>query len=188
MSTLKFCPKCGNALEVKDLICEKCGTDLSERKKGRTKEGSSFHTDVEYAGFINRLFAWIIDIGPVLGLSYLILELIIIGFPKITWIQFIIFYNSIPFLIGFMYFWLQEAVLFKGHTLGKWIFRLKTVDEKSLEVTTQKNYAINNLTRGTFFFLLDLSIGLFKNAEDPMKRARYSQNLSKTVVIKLKKT
>jgi len=162
---MNFCPKCGCKLEDTIKFCEECGADLREK----------ILAEVHFRGF-----AYILDMGPVVALSELILWLLRDPGPSI---YNIFLFISVYFLVGFFYFWLFE-VYNNGQTIGKWLFKIQTVDINSLEITTKTRYAINNLVRGTPLFLLDLAIGLVKNPEDPDKRIRWSQELSKTIVIK----
>ena len=67
------------------------------------------------------------------------------------------------------------------------IFKLRTVDANTFEPTNLGSYAINNFTRGTFFFLLDVILGLIANRGNNVeKRIRITQNAANTVVIKVK--
>ena len=93
--------------------------------------------------------------------------------------------NIYNFLIGFCYFWLLETYN-KGQTVGKMALKLRTVDEKSLELATVSQYAINNLLKATGFLILDIIIGILANssAEVPIKkRLRFTQNIALTAVI-----
>ncbi len=162
---MNFCPKCGCKLGESVKFCEECGADLREK----------ILAEVYFRGF-----ALILDYGPIFALSELILWLLSDPSPSL---YNIFLFLSVYFLIGFGYFWLFEAYN-NGQTIGKWVFRIRTVDTNTLEITTKKRYAINNLVRGTPLFLLDLAIGLVKNPEDPDKRIRWSQEFSKTIVVK----
>lgn len=84
-----------------------------------------------------------------------------------------------------MYFFLLEAYN-KGQTIGKMALGLRTVDEESLAIATPDKYVINNLLRGTGFKIFDFIIGILVNSGDEKKRLRIMQNISKTVVIKVK--
>jgi len=165
---MKFCPKCGIKLDNISATCIDCGISLKERYIAKLRF---------------RFFAWIIDMGPVLFFSELILWFSISHTQKINILRNVIAVSAVYFSIGFFYFFLQEF-FFKGQTIGKWIFKLKTVDRNTLREASLKNYAINNLTRGTILFPLDLILGLLKNAEDPNNRIRLSQELSNTVVVR----
>jgi len=185
---LNFCPKCGSKLAPDATFCISCGVNLTERKKiseltsekkntpvVKAKKGVS---GVQYAEFAPRALAWLIDIIIVIAASS----------PLSFFISFGGFWfstNVYNFLIGFCYFWLLEAYN-KGQTVGKMALKLRTVDEKSLELATVSQYAINNLLKATGFLILDIIIGILANssAEEPIKkRLRITQNLALTAVI-----
>jgi uncharacterized RDD family membrane protein YckC len=140
-----------------------------------------------YAEFPERLIAWFIDIMIVLAISRSVSWFV-------PWINPLAFFDLISstlafvidFLIGFLYFWLLE-VFNKGQTFGKMALNLRTVDEKSFQLTTPTNYAINNISKSTAFLLLDVIIGVLMNSGERKNRLRLTQNISKTVVVKDRK-
>ncbi len=176
---LKFCPKCGKELVPNSESCKSCKSDLSERIKSKERE------EIKYGSSLNRFLAFMFDFGIVHLIYFFFVYESILG-PIVLQLHILIaipIIISVYFSIGFFYFWLQEAFL-KGQTLGKMICQLRTVDMDTLEPTSLKNYAINTFTKGNAFLIPpDLVIGLLKNPDDPMKRVRYTQILSKTVVI-----
>ncbi|MFX0135510.1 MAG: RDD family protein [Candidatus Hodarchaeota archaeon] len=137
--------------------------------------------DVEYANFLHRLIAWLIDIVIVIIISAIIYSSFIFQIKII--IFRILFAYLIIHIIGFLYFWLQES-FFKGQTLGKSVLKLKTVDEKSFEATSMSKYVINNLIKSSILLILDVIIGIIINRNSSQKQIRITQNLSKTLVIK----
>ena len=199
MSTLKFCPKCGGKLDSDSKFCNKCGADIRKRKelvesptpKEKKKSIKEYAKKVEYATFIYRFFAFLVD------------SIIILIVNSIIWRNFrfynfrtrpftilvprwVLLLNSLTgWIIGFFYFWILESFN-EGQTLGKLILKLRTVDESSFKVVSKKNHAINNIIKSSPFFIIDFIIGIFANYSAPEKRLRYTQNLSKTVVIKVK--
>ncbi|MFX1380350.1 MAG: RDD family protein [Promethearchaeota archaeon] len=178
----KFCPKCGNELEPSATFCPSCGTNL---KDSSTKLKIN-QENIEFAGFGTRLVALIID-SIIIGLIGSSLSFIVF----ISWIPFNIFdplggwwYVSFPFdwMLGFLYHWGMETYN-KGQTVGKIAMKIRTVEEKTLNLATAKNYAINNIFKSSPFLLLDFLIGIIKNSGDPKRRIRIMQNASETVVI-----
>lgn len=193
--SLKFCPKCGYKLEPDATFCQGCGVDLRTRtdisvsnsEKQTISTGAIKKEGVEYADFFPRLIALLID-GIIIGIISSSLSWAIF----VPWIPFNIFDPfggmwsvSFPFnwLIGFLYSWAMETYN-QGQTLGKIALGLRTVDEKTFQPTTSKNYAINNLLKPSGLIILDFIIGIVKNSGDPNKRLRIMQNVSETVVIK----
>jgi len=195
--SLNFCPKCGNELEPNVTFCHSCGAELKTRKQVPKTETVSISSEapvkpkvspesVEYAGFVDRLIALIID-TIIIGIIGSVLSLIIFA----PWIPFNIYDPlggwwtvSFPFdwLIGFLYHWGLEASN-SGQTVGKMALKIRTVDEKTLGLATSGHYAINNIFKSSVFLILDLIIGVLKNSGDPKQRLRIMQNASETVVI-----
>lgn len=202
---MKYCSQCGSKVDEDAKFCNYCGTALEMRQiasetpppittqpipKQQIRPVQKIEPiesvqvpNVEYADFGSRLVAWIID-------------LIIIGIigSAISWAIFPPYISSnwwwhstlVNWLIGFLYLWILESQN-QGQTIGKLAMHLRTVDEKSFKVTTPSKYAINNLLKTSGLFLLDLLIGIIVNSKEPEKRKlRFTQNLSETVVIKLK--
>ncbi len=195
--SLKFCPKCGHKLEPDATFCQGCGVDLRTRmaisgtsyEKQTMSAGIIKKEGVEYAELLPRLIALLID-GIIIGLISSSLSWAIF----VPWIPFNIFdpfggmwFVSFPFnwLIGFLYFWVMETKN-QGQSVGKIALGLRTVDEKTLQPTTSKNYAINNLLKPSGLIILDFIIGVMKNSGDPKNRFRIMQNISETVVITMK--
>ncbi|MFX1572404.1 MAG: RDD family protein [Promethearchaeota archaeon] len=192
--SLKFCPKCGNKLEPDASFCDACGADLRTRT-GTVEMPSPLRTEtiseqkvqpsvergaisVEYAEFLPRLAAFIIDIIIIAIIGWIITIPFAFNLIRMWWASFLIDYA-----IGFVYFWLLESYN-NGQTLGKAALRLRTVDENTFETTTPTKYAVNNLLKpGFFFFLLDFIVGILMNSGKPERRLRLMQNVSETVVI-----
>ena len=200
---MRYCPQCGSEIDEDAKFCNFCGTEFT-RRQAETQTIAPVMTEtipkqkvepevgeqpkqVEYADFVVRIVAFIIDviiIGMISGLiSGLISFLIFRSYYILNMVNQPSFFLS--WSIGFLYFWLLESYN-EGQTLGKAVLHLKTVDEKTLNPTTPGKYAINNLLKPSGLVLLDLLIGIIANSSDPEKRRlRYFQNLSETVVIKL---
>lgn len=193
--SLKYCPKCGNKLEPDAIVCQGCGADLRTRmgnpgyiyEQQTISSGVIKKEGVEYADFFPRLIALLID-GIIIGIISSSLSWVFF----VPWIPFNIFDPfggmwsvSFPFnwLIGFLYSWGMETYN-EGRTVGKIALGLRTVDEKTFQPTTSKNYAINNLLKPSGLIILDFIIGIIKNSGDPNRRVRIMQNVSETVVIK----
>ncbi len=191
--SVQYCPHCGAALDDPSAkFCPSCGASVAVAVTPTTEVPPpppppptevppppvSPAVQVEYAGFWERLLAFILDA-------------IIIGI--VSWIGFFALIGGVmdylglsglfSWLLAFLYFWALESFN-KGQTIGKIALKLRTVDEYSLEPATPGNLVINNLSRGFWGIILDFLIGILANRGDVQKRLRILQNLSKTVVIK----
>ena len=135
-----------------------------------------FSTDsstVIYADFGQRFVAWIIDFIIVAVIS-------IILFSIGEWFFAII----IGYVLALLYFWLLEAFN-NGQTIGKMAMKLRTVNEKTLEVAEPVDYLINNILKSNLgLLIIDVIVGLISNSDDPKNRIRIMQGASNTVVIK----
>lgn len=196
--SVKFCPKCGSELEPNTSFCASCGADLRTKKVEPSPTSKTVYQpaakitqgNVEYANFISRLLAIIID-GIIITIIGSLLSLAIF----VPWVPFNIFNPfeggfwtfSFPFdwVIGFFYFWLLEGYN-DGQTVGKKALNIRTVDEKTLGTSTSSKYALNNILKPSGFIILDLIIGIIKNSGDPKGRLRIMQYVSETVVISTK--
>ena len=116
---------------------------------------------------------------PIWFLSEIILNVLKLNETRVIWLA----NNITDFVIGFLYFWLMETFT-GGKTIGKYILKIRTVDQKSLEPTTPKRYALNNLTKSTLILILDVLFGLILREDPDKKQIRHTQLLSQTVVIK----
>ncbi len=196
--SLKFCPKCGGELEPDSRYCVSCGADLGKRKEVTETPYTSFPEKkvqtvkvtpgaVEYGDFWSRLVALIID-GIIIGIIGSVISWIVFW-----WVPFNIFdpfggWWSVGFpldwLIGFIYFWATD-VYNSGQSVGKMAMNLRTVDEKTLDIASSGNYAVNNLLKPSGLLILDLIIGILKGSEEK-NQYRIMQQVSETVVIKTK--
>ena len=173
--SLNFCPKCGKKLESDSQICIHCGYDLSLRVK-------NVNSKLRFADFTQRSFAWFIDMMIVL----------LIVVPLSLYINFGYFYvytNVYLFTIGFFYFFFFEFFNL-GQTIGKFLLKIRSVDEKSFKKARFTQYFLNNVSKATPFILIDLLLGIFVNynSNDILKKHfRITQNLSEISVIKLDK-
>lgn len=191
-----YCSKCGNEVDSDAKFCNYCGADTGENKSIETKEPQKTivssppppsqtqkskevthkETDsstVIYADFGQRLVAWIIDFIIVAVIS-------IILFSIGEWLFAII----IGYILALLYFWLLEAFN-NGQTIGKMALKLRTVNEKTLEVAEPLDYLVNNILKSNLgLLIIDVIVGLISNSDDPKNRIRIMQDASNTVVIK----
>lgn len=135
-------------------------------------------------GFKLRALSWFIDMSLCIILSALLTWILAITY-NLNDIDVLTLLNLFNFSLSFTYFWFSEAYN-KGQTLGKMLLNIMTVDADTLKPTNLGSYAINNFTRGSFFFLLDILFGLIANRNKPEKRIRITQNAANTVVIRKK--
>ena len=190
--SLKFCPFCGGELDRDENFCPICGTDLRDRKsmeKGVTpkpaapsppseKAEKAEISGKQYADFLPRIGALVIDCVVIFGL--IVVALIILLINRLNWI----FIIAIVPLIMFFYFWIMEIIT-DGRTLGKMAFSLRTVNAKTLEPAKPKSYLVNNILKITpTTFIIDFILGFFVNIGSSKKRLRIMQNLSNTCVIR----
>ena len=196
MST-NYCPNCGAEVEPDAKFCPNCSAAIGfEEPTAKepppptvpaTEEAippppSAPETQVVYAGFWERLLAFIIDAIAV-GIITAIISAVFLQYYYPPWT---VPFGLINWLIAFVYFWAFETR--NGQTIGKMALKLRTVDEDSLAVSGPGNYFVNNLSRGLWWIIADFIIGILANSGDPKKRLRILQNLSKTVVISEKET
>lgn len=63
--------------------------------------------------------------------------------------------------------------------------KLRTVNEKTLEVAEPLDYLVNNILKSNLgLLIIDVIVGLISNSDDPKNRIRIMQDASNTVVIK----
>lgn len=191
-----YCNKCGNEVDSDAKFCNYCGADTGLNKTIETNEPQKItvsspppssqskqskkvtpkETDsskVIYADFGQRLVAWIIDFVLVAVIS-------IILFSIGEWFFAII----IGYVLALLYFWLLEAFN-NGQTIGKMAMKLRTVNEKTLEVAEPLDYLVNNILKSNLgLLIIDVIVGLISNSDDPKNRIRIMQGASNTVVIK----
>jgi len=176
---LNYCPKCGSKLDEIVDHCKNCGYDLLERKNIQVTAANTQKSHIEYADFLQRAFAWFIDI----------IIVIIITSPLSLFLNFgslLLLTNVYNFAIGFMYFWLLETFN-SGQTLGKVILKIRSVNDENYEVTDPIMYAINNLTKASGFLILDIIFGIlfyFSEQDSNRNTLRLTQHLAHIVVIK----
>lgn len=205
---LNFCPKCGARIDDDLEVCA-CGQDLTQERKKREKgeeEGSKTKKpskpkkkvkpggEIEKAGFLPRFGAFIIDL-LLLGLMMILLTILVpalraswqntlqrrlIGRLLVPSLNDMVFW-----MIAFLYFWILESFN-EGRSLGKMLFKLRTVDENTHEQASKGKYAINNLLKSNrSLVFIDFLIGILANIGKENKRLRIMQNASKTIVIKV---
>ena len=181
--SLKFCPKCGSKLDPNSTTCGGCGVDLESRiEKNKQDSAEEILPDI-YADFLQRSLAWFIDIIVILA----------VVIPLSIYVNFGLFYiytNIYLFIIGFFYFWLFD-ILNKGQSIGRWIVKIRAVDEKTLKPAKPTRYFTNNVTKGNVFILFDLLVGIIANINATgfiKKRLRIVQNISEIAIIKVKKS
>lgn len=185
MST-NYCPNCGAAVDSDAQFCQNCGAAIGfeepTTKEPQPPPPSAPETQIVYAGFWERLLAYIID-AVIIGIIWAIISAVFLQYYYPPWT---VPFGLINWLLAFVYFWAFESR--NGQTIGKIALKLRTVDEDSLEVSGIGNYFVNNLSRGVWWIIADFIIGILANSGDPKKRLRILQNLSKTVVISEKET
>jgi len=156
-----------------------CGYDLSERSNVEEISTRFRDPDIEYADFVQRAFAWLIDI----------IIVIIITSPLSMFLNFgslFLLTNLYNFALGFLYFWLLETFN-NGQTLGKMILKIRSVNEENFEVAEPAMYALNSLTKASGFLVLDVIFGIlfyFSDQDSNRNILRISQRLAHVVVIK----
>ena len=174
---LNFCPKCGSKLDENADRCINCGYSLSERTKIQRNDFESHNSSIEYADFLQRALAWLIDIIIVIALSSPLSMFLNFG-------SLLLLTNTYNFVIGFLYFWLLETFN-SGQTLGKLLIKIRTVNEVNLEVADPAMYALNNLTKATGFLVLDVILGiLFLKNDQSWQSLRVTQHLAHVVVVR----
>jgi len=150
--------------------------EAKEPEKPIDKTESATNTDsskVIYANLGERLVAWLIDFLIVVVAS-------IILFSIGEWLIAVI----VGYVIALLYFWLLEAFN-NGQTVGKMAMKLRTVNEKTLEVAEPVDYLVNNVLKSNIgLLIIDVIVGLISNSDDPKNRIRIMQDASNTVVIK----
>ena len=180
---LNFCPKCGSQLKENSVTCEKCGVDLTSRIEKNKNDAQVEETSDIYADFLERSLAWFIDIMIVLAMVI----------PLSIYVNFGLFYvfaNIYIFIIGFFYFWFFE-IFNKGQTFGRWVTKIRAVDEKTLQPAKISTYFTNNVTKGNIFIFFDVFLGIIANINSTganKKRLRIVQNITEIAIIKVSKT
>ncbi len=198
MSVQHFCPQCGNENKPNSEFCESCGLDLFSNKhvddkipESNTSQNnddvkSNISIPTKYAKDGDRLVAYIVDgilfsvIGKLIGLIF--------GTPLSIDLVGSFWNNNWPVVaISFLYLFLFEAFN-NGQTIGKMIFKIRTVDEKSFGKITIQQAALHTI--GKLFIAIDVIIGLIARdkTESGMEKnqVRFTQKFSHTSVISLK--
>jgi uncharacterized RDD family membrane protein YckC len=142
---------------------------------------------VEYASLLQRSGAWLIDAIIVVALAMFFLALIILmtgvlidSIPNDLIIVYTVLACSV---VGFIYAMLF-ALFGNGATLGKLIMNIRTVNEDFKDANLTQ-YALDNIIKFSPFVVIDIIVGLIMNSGHIDKRVRATQNISKTVVIKV---
>ena len=198
MSVQHFCPQCGNKINPNSEFCESCGLELFSNKHVDNKTSESnisqdnddvkgnISKPIKYADDGDRLVAYIIDgilfsaLGRLIGLIF--------GIPLSIDLVGSFWNNNWPVVaISFLYLFLFEAFN-NGQTIGKMIFKIRTVDEKSFGKITPKQAVLHII--GKLFIVIDVIIGLIARdkTESGMEKnqVRFTQKFSHTSVISLK--
>lgn len=176
---LNYCPKCGSKLEESKESCMNCGYNLSNRSETVQISPEFQKSIIEYADFLQRAFAWFIDI----------IIIIIITSPLSMFLNFgslLLLTNVYNFAVGFLYFWLLETFN-NGQTLGKVILKIRSVNNENFESAEATMYALNNLTKASGFLILDIIFGIlfyFSEQDSNKNILRFSQHLAHIAVIK----
>ncbi|MFX1521254.1 MAG: RDD family protein [Promethearchaeota archaeon] len=188
--SVRYCPHCGASIDDPSTnFCPSCGSAIGVTAPPTTEAPpppptavppppSASEEQVVYAGFGERLLAYIIDV-IILGVVGWIGIFAILGQVA----SYFGIWGLFTWLIAFLYFWVLESYN-HGQTIGKLAMKIQTVDEYSHTPAQPGNLVINNLSRGLWWIIADFIIGILANRGDEQKRLRILQNLSKTVVIK----
>lgn len=123
-----ICPECGKENNDQARACQKCGTNLHDGAEPNAQPAP----DV-YAGFWDRVVAYVIDLGILVGISF-----VIIFVP--TYEPFVTFFNDLTFiplytpgtefavtLISWIYFASFESST-RQATIGKLIVGITVID------------------------------------------------------------
>ncbi len=198
MSVQHFCPQCGSKINQSSQFCEACGLELFSNKplvdkilkSNNNQEKNEIKNNnpksIKYASDGDRLVAYIIDgilfsvIGSFFGL--------IMGISSDFDLVSTLWNNNWPIVaVSFLYLFLFE-VFNNGQTLGKMIFKIQTVDEKTFGKITNKQAALHTI--GKLFLPIDVIIGLISRDKSESKmeknQVRFTQKFSQTSVISLK--
>ncbi len=140
-------------------------------------------TDLPYASFAKRSYAFLIDAGLMLGVTLLLAlpeVLVALGAARISETGLPITLSMVPFVtLGLLYLYSTLLEGFNGQTLGKRAVGLKVIrlDGKNLDY---EHSAVRNFGK-TFLLPLDLLIGLRHE-----KFIRYFDKFAGTTVINLR--
>jgi len=146
-----------------------------------------------YISYITYLFPAIIFQAAYSAIDYLYYPFRLISMIFLNPLYFTsslnVFYIFLPYIIGFLYFFIFETAL-RGKTLGKMIFRIKSVSMKNRSLKYYE--VILNCLGKSFFCGIDLIIGLivFASVKKPdgaltkSKQIRLMQRLAGVVVIR----
>ncbi len=139
-------------------------------------------TNLPYASFARRAYAFLIDAGLMLGVSLLLAlpEILVAVGANVGWTGLPITLSMVPFVtLGLLYLYSTLLEGFNGQTLGKRAVGLKVIrlDGKTLNYEYS---AVRNFGK-TFLLPLDLLIGLRHD-----KFLRYFDKFAGTTVINLR--
>lgn len=118
-----ICPKCGKENNDQARVCQKCGTNLQDV----TEPSAQPVPDVLYAGFWDRVAAYLIDVGILTCISYVIIFVPTYE-PFVTFIP--LYTPDMEFtvtLISWIYFASFESST-RQATIGKLIVRITVID------------------------------------------------------------
>lgn len=128
--------------------------------------------------YLNPIFFPFMVVGTCLS-TYLFFYIPIFGGTIFTLTSILIA------IVGFLYFFIFEAFL-GGRTIGRFIFRLKTVHESRTRTLRFEEACINTI--GKTFLFLDLVFGFIMaiiSGHDPsIRQVRFSQRVSGAVTMK----
>lgn len=152
--------------------------------------------NIRPAGWIVRTLAFLVDflILLVLAFTSIITGLVslsnTINFDKVELFEFIILFSVLgfiglsPVIIMFLYFVVSEKLW--ATTIGKWVFKLRTVDVSGIK-PTWKQVIIRNFTKFQGEFLpFDIIIGMLMEKEKgtPGRYQRATDILVDTMVVR----
>ncbi len=196
------CSNCGSLNEADSSFCSQCGEVLlsddlttvdavTEKRSLEMIEPTSDRLVI--ADWGSRFWAFLIDYLIVSAVSSTLSSLFVVIFGNWDWYSTGI-WNPIPWLFNlgpfsiffFVYFILMEY--YYGQTLGKMVLNLEVVSQITGQRPTIQELAISTIGK-TFFLPIDCIIGAIAKPENqiPDLNQRFSQQLSKTVVIRQQK-
>lgn len=175
-----YCPNCGKKLKKSYKFCGNCGARLDKeekislvnvKEKDKAVEGE--YEELEYAGFLIRLGAYLIDI-----LGIIMVIFILIYFFGLSSDLHPFFWNYFPYV-----FYNTLTLTIWSTTLGKNLYGLRVVslDKKDL---TFKQALIRSLLQPFSTFLF--GIGYWNMNKNPKNQAWHDKQAN-TIIVKRKK-
>jgi len=143
---------------------------------------------VKYADIGSRILAWMVDCAIIFFLSVVLMSfldaLFVISINDMDTMIFTIVLLITFWGVGILYGTLA-GYLSKGHTMGKLLWGIATVED-DLKYATPKAIFIDNVLKYSPLVIVDVIVGMIKYPSDPQLRIRLFQGLSKTVVVRIR--